>query len=80
MLVASSPFGMGSSSPSSVMRTERRGSGRGAKRILRIGGGEGRERERWVGVVAELRLADDEDDDEGSFEDEEDGEKEYPWF
>jgi hypothetical protein len=31
-------------------------------------------------VVAELRLADDEDDDEGACEDDEDGEKEYPLF
>lgn len=76
MLVASSPFGMGSSSPSSVMRTERRGSGRGAKRILRVGGGEGRLPVRWVGVVAELRLADDDEEDDGPCEGDEEGVKE----
>jgi hypothetical protein len=70
MAVAVSAPGIGSSSPSSVTSTERRGSGRGAKRIFREGGGaaercgERRMVEVLVGVADELRLLEDEEDDE----------------
>ena len=78
MAVAVSPLGMGSSSPSSVTSTERRGSGRGANRIFREGGGaaerggERRTAEVLVGVADELRLLVDDDDDEGSLDDDDD--------